>query len=445
MKKILIMLLPLVIVFLMCGCQNIETIDNETTLVKTEKNEQTTSNNTEEETKETETTATETDKTTENIEKYSALVLKNGDNITSGEYIATGTDESAVEISGSNKATLKNVIINKESGNASSADDSSFEGVNAGIRAYGNSELYIYDSKVISNAKNATGVFAYDDAKIYIYDSTVTVTGGGSGGVQVAGGGTLYGENLYVTSESKAAVRSDRGGGYLYLDGGTYISNGKDGCPAIYSTAEIVVKNATLTSNNSRAVIIEGKNSVYLENCILSGYDQSTKTGSVKANVLLYQSGSGDASEGTSVFTMINGEMSANSGSMFYCTNTNSIINLTNCKLNLSSDGTLLIVSEGRWGKDGNNGGDCTLNVFDQLLEGEIIVDEISSLSMNLTNSTYTGIINSDNANATINFTLDQDSTWTLTGDSYITSFSGSYDNINSNGYSLYVNGVKVL
>ena len=150
----------------------------------------------------------------------------------------------------------------------------------------------------------------------------VNVTGGGAGGVQVAGGGTLIGTNLTVTSTSKAAIRSDRGGGILILDGGTYISTGTNGCPAIYSTADITVRNAACVSEQSRAVIIEGKNSVTLENCILTGNDQSSKSGSIRANVLLYQSASGDASVGTSVFTMTGGSMTSQSGAMFYCTNT---------------------------------------------------------------------------------------------------------------------------
>ena len=144
-------------------------------------------------------------------------------------------------------------------------------------------------------------MFAYDGATILMEDCEVSVSGGGAGGVQVAGGGTLTGINLTVTSASKAAIRSDRGGGTMILDGGIYTSTGKNGCPAIYSTADITVKNAKCVSEQSRAVIIEGKNTVTLENMIIEGNDQSTKEGSVKANVLLYQSASGDASVGTSV------------------------------------------------------------------------------------------------------------------------------------------------
>nr|WP_294494849.1 hypothetical protein [uncultured Anaerosporobacter sp.] len=43
------------------------------------------------------------------------------------------------------------------------------------------------------------------------------------------------------------------------------------GSPAIYSTANIAVSDATLNANNSEAVVVEGKNSVSLTNCNLTG------------------------------------------------------------------------------------------------------------------------------------------------------------------------------
>ena len=40
--------------------------------------------------------------------------------------------------------------------------------------------------------------------------------------------------------------------------------------------------------------------------------------------------------------------------------------------------------------------------------------------------------------------TLDASSTWTLTADTYITSFTGDSSRIVTNGFSLYVNGEKL-
>ena len=357
-------------------------------------------------------------------------------------YTADQDDQSAVDVSGTEQVTLTGVTVLKTGGNASSADAASFRGVNAAVRVYDSAVLTLSDSVIEASAQNATGVFAYDHGTVYLSDCTVTVTGGGAGGVQVAGGGTLIGSSLTVQSASKAAIRSDRGGGTMILDGGSYTSTGKNGCPAIYSTADITVMNANCVSEQSRAVIIEGKNTVTLENVTIEGNDQSTKEGSVRANVLLYQSASGDASVGTSVFTMNGGEMTCRSGAMFYCTNTDSVINLSNTELNLSEDGSLLIVSAGRWGKEGRNGGDCVLNAENQVLEGTVTVDSISSLALNLTDSSFSGAISADGQ---VRVTLNGNSTWTLTGDSNISAFEGDLASVTASGYHLYVNGEAVL
>ena len=374
-----------------------------------------------------------------------AVSLSDGDTLSGETYTASGDDESALDLGGSASASVSDALIAKTGGNASSQDAASFRGLNAAVRVYDTASLTLEGCTIEATASNATGVFAYDGGEVVMKDCTVNVTGGGAGGVQVAGGGTLTGENLTVTSKSKAAIRSDRGGGTMILSGGTYTSTGTNGCPAIYSTADITVSDAVCVSEASRAVIIEGKNSVTLEKCTLSGNDQSTKANSVKANVLLYQSASGDASVGTSIFTMRGGSMTCQSGSMFYVTNTDSVISVEDASLTLSNDGTLLICSAGRWGKDGRNGGNCTLNSASQTLEGTILVDSISSLDLHFTASTYTGAINPDQEGGQVALTMDQDSRWILTGDSFISSFEGDLSCIEAGSYHLYVNGEMVL
>ena len=374
-----------------------------------------------------------------------AVSLSDGDTLSGETYTASGDDESALDLGGSAVASVSDALIAKTGGNASSADAASFRGLNAAVRVYDTASLTLEGCTIEASASNATGVFAYDGGEVVMKDCTVNVTGGGAGGVQVAGGGTLTGENLTVSSKSKAAIRSDRGGGTMILSGGTYTSTGTNGCPVIYSTADITVSDAVCVSEASRAVIIEGKNSVTLENCTLSGNDQSTKANSVKANVLLYQSASGDASVGTSIFTMRRGSMTCLSGSMFYVTNTDSVISLEDAALTLSEDGTLLICSAGRWGKDERNGGNCTLNAASQTLEGTILVDSISSLDLHFTASTYTGAINPDQEGGQVALTMDQDSRWILTGNSFISSFEGDLSCIEAGSYHLYVNGEMTL
>jgi hypothetical protein len=287
---------------------------------------------------------------------------------------------------------------------------------------------------------------------INIADTTINVSGGNAGGIEVAGGGTLVATNLTVNATVKAAIRSDRGGGNLTVDGGNYTTSGSSGAPAIYSTANIVVSNATLTANDSEAVVVEGFNSVTLNDCDVTGNMSGTYGESSEniQNVMLYQSMSGDAEVGTSSFTMTGGSLVSKNGDMFYVTNTNSVIILSDVDLTLA-DGTYLLLVAGNnssrgWGTAGANGGNVTFNVSAQTLSGDIMVDSISTLEMNISNSSsFTGSINSDGTEAaSLSVMIDATSTWALTADSYIGSFNGSLDNVVTNGYTLYVNGTAV-
>jgi hypothetical protein len=380
-----------------------------------------------------------------------AYVLSANETLTGGTYTSTNADENAIRAEGDVTATLENGTVEKTGGAASSNDASSFYGLNSAILALDNAVLTINGGSVTATAEGANGVFAYDGATINITNTVINVSGGNAGGIEVAGGGTLNAKNLTVNTTVKAAIRSDRGGGTLTVDGGTYTTSDSSGAPAVYSTADITVSNATLTANDSEAVVVEGLNSVTLNNCIVTG-DMSGTYGQASGenihNVMLYQSMSGDAQTGTSSFTMTGGALTSKNGDMFYVTNTDSIINLSGVTMTLA-DGTHLLTVAGNdgsrgWGTAGSNGGTVTFNLSGQTATGPIYVDSISNLIMNLTNgSSFTGAINADGTKAaSLSVTLDSTSTWTLTSDSYVTSFNGSMDNVVTNGHTLYVNGV---
>jgi hypothetical protein len=75
-----------------------------------------------------------------------------------------------------------------------------------------------------------------------------------------------------------------------------------------------------------------------------------------------------------------------------------------------------------------------------------MIVDEVSSLNLYLTDSSnFTGAINTDGAAGDVYVEIEDGATWTLTGDSYITSLTCGAGSINLNGYKLYVNGEEYV
>ena len=376
-------------------------------------------------------------------------------------YESTGDDENALRVDGAT-VTLDSITVDKSSGSSSNTEDGDFYGMNAALLATNGATVTIKNATVNSSAQNGNGVFSYGSGTtVNISDSTITTTADNSGGIQTTGGGTTNASNLTVTTSgnSSAAIRSDRGGGTVTVDKGTYTSNGYNS-PAVYSTADITVSNATLTANNSEALVIEGDNSITLTDCDVTGNMSDTKGTSSDENVhnvMIYQSMSGDAEDGTSTFSMTGGSLVSKNGDMFYVTNTHCILNLSGVDLvNEDSDAYLLNIcgnsaSHG-WGTAGSNGAQVEFTADDQTLEGDIIVDTISTLNMTLSgNSTFTGTINIvDNAdggtavsdNAVV--TIEKGSTWTLTGDCTLTSLTNN-GTINFNGYTITLADGTVL
>ena len=222
----------------------------------------------------------------------------------------------AILVNGTTK-TYDDVNVTKTGD--SSSEDADFYGTNAAILAENSGTLTLKNSTVTTNGSHANAVFSYGTGTtVNVSNTKITTSGNNSGGIMTTGGGTMNATDLTVNTSgnSSAAIRSDRGGGTVTVTNGTYKTTGV-GSPVIYSTAAIGVTGATLTSTASEAVVIEGGNSVSLKNCTVTG-DNTTKNGQAKYlnNVLIYQSMSGDASSGSSSFTMNGGTMTSKSGAM---------------------------------------------------------------------------------------------------------------------------------
>ena len=391
----------------------------------------------------------------------SANTIRENGTYTDTAYTSTGDDENALRVDGA-AVTLDGITVDKSGGAASNTENGDFYGVNAALLATNGASVTITNAKITSSAQNGNGVFSYGSGTtVNISNSVITTTADNSGGIQTTGGGTTIASDLIVTTggNSSAAIRSDRGGGTVSVDGGSYVSNGYNS-PAVYSTADITVKNAALTANNSEALVIEGKNSIALESCDVTGNMSDTKGASSEENVhnvMIYQSMSGDADVGTSTFSMTGGTLTAKNGDMIYVTNTHCVLTLSGVAIrNEDADGVLLRVAGNSashgWGTAGSNGAQVEFTADGQVLTGDIVVDTISTLNMKLTNgSSFTGAINivdnaqggtavSDNAAVTI----DSGCTWTLTGNCTLTSLTNN-GTIHFNGYTITLADGTVL
>ena len=388
------------------------------------------------------------------VDSYTAVNEYIEDTTVSNETIeSTGTDENAALISFGANVTLDNDTITRTSADSQGGDNSSFYGVGAAVLAT-DGTAYVKDGSVTTDAAGGAGLFAYDDGTVYASGTTVKTTQDTSGGVHVAGGGTLYGWDLDVETngESSAAIRSDRGGGTMVIDGGNYVSNGV-GSPAIYSTADIAVSNATLTANGSEAVCIEGLNSIHLYDCDLTGNMSDLDQNDNTWTVILYQSMSGDSEVGNSTFQMDGGSLTSENGGVFYTTNTQSTITLNNVDNNYNDENEFFLQCTGNtnqrgWGQSGANGADCHFTGISQDMQGNVIWDSISDLDFYLTDgSSLTGAVVYDESYAGeggegyCNVYVSADSTWTVTGDSTVSSLENEGTIVDSNGKTVTIQG----
>ena len=268
--------------------------------------------------------------------------------------------------------------------------------------------------------------------------------------------GKINAENVEINTDGQscAALATDRGEGEVHVKN-SLINTGvsKDsgrGSPLIYSTGNITVDNTQGTSYVSQIACIEGKNSIEVKNSDLTGYGEGNrKDGDAYVDlggIFIYQSMSGDADVGTSLFTAKDSKLSIAENSsvykeapMFHVTNTACVIDLDNTELSFGSGTFLEIAGQNQWGNTGSNGGVAELNTNNEKIDGNVIVDNISSLNWTMKNTEFKGQINST-GNTTVN--VADGSTWTLTGDSTVSSLAVS-GNIEYGDYSITVNGQK--
>ena len=388
------------------------------------------------------------------VDSYTAVNTYSEDTSLDGDSIeSTGTDENAVLVDSGANVSIKNATITRNSEDSTGGDNSSFYGVGAAVLTT-DGTASVSNSTITTDAKGGAGLFAYGDGTIYAADSTITTHQDTSGGIHAAGGGTLYAWDLNVETngESAAAIRSDRGGGTMVVDGGTYTSNGV-GSPAVYCTANIAINNATLTANGSEAVCIEGLNSLHLFDCDLSGNMSDDDQNDCTWGVIVYQSMSGDSEVGNSTFQMTGGKLSTGNGGLLYTTNTECTLTLDSVDITYAPDSEFFLRCTGNnnqrgWGQTGNNGSDCLFTAINQEMQGDVVWDSISDLDFYITdNSTLTGAIVDDETYAGngrdgyCNVYLAEGCTWTVTGDSTVSSIESEGSIVDADGKTVSIVG----
>ena len=295
------------------------------------------------------------------------------------------------------------------------------------------------NSNITSNSIGSNAVFATGEGSVINVENTnIHTKGDSSRGLDATYKGTVNGKNLTITTEGahSATLATDRGEGTITAEAAKLTTSGA-GSPVIYSTGNITANSINGVANKSEIGVVEGKNSITLTNSNVTGYHDN--------GFMLYQSFSGDAESGIARLKAENNTLTTHgTGAFIYVNNTTAEADLTGNTILMPNTTTLVkAAADSRWGKDGENGGHLTLRASNQELNGNIVADSISTVSLDMTNgSSLVGAVNTNNTAKEITMKLSKDSTWTLTGDSYVKSLTNedtTNSNIHLNGYKLVV------
>ena len=360
---------------------------------------------------------------------YSATSVNT--NLSGATISNSNSGESAVYITSSGITIASTSITKTGAISSSNTEDSEFYGVNAAVLVNGGG-LTMTGGTITTDAKGANAVVATNSGSVTISGTTISSTGTASArGLHATYGGTIKATNVEISSTggSCATLATDRGEGTVSCTDCT-LSTAGAGSPLIYSTGDITVSKTTGTATGAQAVVIEGKNTATIkESSNLKCNAMPNRKTVDQCGIMLYQSMSGDAASGTSTFNCDKSTIEIQSSSsvyssapMFFITNTQSKINLEECTFKYGSGVFLKAEGTSEWGNSGSNGGIVTLTLTNQDIEGDIVVDSISSLTINLIASNIKGKINEANTAAKIAINMDADSSITLTGNSYYSS-----------------------
>jgi hypothetical protein len=373
---------------------------------------------------------------------YEAALTADGKEETSNKetYTASDTDQNAALIKNAGTLTFTEGTL-KKSGDDTNGDNCNFYGVNSILLAVNKgSTAYISGSSLEADSEGSNGIFATDDAYVYANNNTITTTAGNSRGLDATYGGTIIANQMTISTKGdhSATIATDRGGGSISVTNSTLNTAGS-GSPLLYSTGSIEVDQVTGTASGSQIAGMEGLNTIRIYNSSLTSTNTGTTGSDPVANgVIIYQSTSGDAEATTgetATFEVADSTLKSvvDGGTMFYLTNTEANIVLSNTVLDFDSSKSNLLTVQGNdsnnWGTAGSNGAKVKFTGLGQTLAGNIDVDTISSLNMYLLkNTTYTGAtaisdnaVNTDASSAPITMNVDSSSQWVVTGDSTVT------------------------
>lgn len=295
-----------------------------------------------------------------------------GDATENGTYTSTKSDENAVQVTGGT-LNLRHAVVKKLSGDTQDPDGSSFYGTNSAVYVSGEGSVVNMDGgSIASDAVGVNAGFACKGGTLNISNVSIHNTKDLSRGIHATGGGIINARNLQVLTEGNhsSVVATDRGGGTVKVNGGNYTCTGVD-CAVLYSTGDITADNISGFSKQGEMGVIEGNNSITINNSDLTSGDK-------RWGMMILQSGSGD-SEGYNGKIFVNdSRLSLTDAEAPLCevpTNITGTLTLKDVNLQVPSKILMRVEYNSRWTTKGGTGHLILKTDSEKTYEGTVCKD----------------------------------------------------------------------
>ena len=350
--------------------------------------------------------------------------------------VSKTSDENCYLIVDRAMLTLKNSKVTKEDGDTTDVNSSLNNGLNSAILATYDTIAKIEQSAINTSAEGATGIFANGrQSSVEVYNTKISTLSTASPGLAVSNSGSIKGDHVTINTKVKQspALRIAKSGGSIELEKSMLETNGS-GSPIIDAEGNVKITETTGSSGASRIAVIKNKGNVVINNSslLVSG---GTNEDYPESGVLIYS----DNKKDNTVFQSINSSLNINQSLPYYKIAYFFVVDKATAEIDLES--TALNFGSNKLLKLTNS--DLTINLKNQVIYGNIEIEN-SNLNLNMiANSSYTGAIN----NGKTSIYLSKDSELNLTGDMHIKELKNddqSNKNITTNGYHLYVNNELV-
>lgn len=337
---------------------------------------------------------------------------------------------------------MTDCTITKSSGDTESdGDNSSFYGVNSALVSTGSSSiLNISGGTVETAAKGCNSIFATNSGTINCEGMTINNTKDTSRGMHATYEGVINATNMTITTagQSSSVIATDRGGGTVTVNGGTYTATGYNSA-VTYSTGTISVTDITGLSAQGEIGVIEGNNSIEINNCDMT-------SGSSKRALMILQSGSGD-SEG------YNGEINVTGGSLTLTgestpllevpTNMTGTLTLTDVTLTVPSGRLMYVDYNTQWSTYGGTGNLVLQTASSCTYSGDVAADSYSTATVTVGEGvTWYGAVDTDNTAKSTTATINSGAIWVLSANTYLDTLVNN-GTIYLNGYTLTVSSTS--